>query len=286
MAMSMAMTKTMVLLAVLVITLPTMPTRSMFVASFSTTTKSATSNDYWFARRSTARRRSGFHHCQQCQCAKNDNDNDGGDNIAIGCTDGDDIRENSKYRLDTVPALDTGLDEIDAFYISTISSTRDNDNKNNNAATTVSQSAPYSTTVARIIEALVSIKEKVYGIVRKLFSDLVTIIKRSATKARDWAMEDDIGQLVSSSLALIGFFAFVAAFAAWNIEVLSGGKSKWSGPKNGVTIPVVRGLPDVVTFTTTTGGRGEIESPVVVRFQKPKWKAPKIQTLTERRMLK
>jgi hypothetical protein len=279
---------------VLVITLPTMNKRcSIVVVSFSpspTTKLSATQrNDDWFARKNTAIRRRSSRRWQQFQCAKNDNDIDNdidigdGDTIAIDCTDGDPIiRESnisSNYHLDTVPALDAVLDETDALNDnSTIRSIRDCDSKNNNAATTTTTTTT-TTDIARIIEAFVSIKEKVYGIIRQAFSDLVTILKRSATKARDWAVEDDVGQLVSSSLALIGFFACVAAFAVWNIQVLSGGKSKWSGPKNGITVPVVRGLPDVNTMTATiAGGRGDTESPVVVKFQKPKWKAPRIQT--------
>lgn len=115
----------------------------------------------------------------------------------------------------------------------------------------------------QMIDTFVSIKEQAYKFIRKILSDLVTIIKRSATKARDWAVEDDVGQLVSSALFIIGFYAGVAAFAAWNIEVLSGGKSKWAMPQNGITVPVVK-TP---------------ESPSTeISFQKPKWKVPKIQT--------
>lgn len=133
---------------------------------------------------------------------------------------------------------------------------------NNTETTETLQQLPNS--VAQIIDTFVTIKEKVYGIIRQILSDLVTIIKRSAKKARDWVVEDDVGQLLSSVLAIVGFYILVAAFAAWNIELLSGGKSKWSGPK--ITVPVVKGLPKT----------SEVEG--TIRFQKPKWKAPKIQT--------
>lgn len=116
--------------------------------------------------------------------------------------------------------------------------------------------------IAQMVDNFISAKEVAYTFIRKILSDLITIIRRSATKARDWAVEDDIGQLVSSGLFLVGFFALVAAFAAWNIEVLSGGKSKWSGPQSGITVPMVK-TP---------------KSPSEISFQKPKWKAPKIQT--------
>ena len=45
-------------------------------------------------------------------------------------------------------------------------------------------------------------------------------------------------------------------------------------PENGVRVPVIRGVP----ATQTTSELGKIQSPTVVRFQKPKWKALKIQT--------
>ena len=129
--------------------------------------------------------------------------------------------------------------------------------------TTEPRITPSKDPMEQMIDAFVSIKEQAYQFIRKIFSDLITIIKRSATKARDWAVEDDVGQLVSSALFIIGFYAGVAAFAAWNIEVLSGGKSKWAMPQNGITMPVVK-TP---------------ESPSTeISFQKPKWTVPKIQT--------
>jgi len=168
-------------------------------------------------------------------------------------------------RGDIRNGLDTlvTLEEVETLEIAVPSVSIESANRNNRIES-------HPDPVEQIIDAFVSIKEKVYGTIRQILSDLVTIIKRSAKNARDWAVDDDVGQLVSSGLLLVGFFVFVAAFAAWNIELLSGGKSKWSGPKNGVTIPVVKGLP-------TTASYSEVESPVVVRFQKPKWKAPKIQ---------
>jgi len=178
---------------------------------------------------------------------------------------GADLRGSEMAKFEEVEALEVTLSTLP---IESTSEIIDNalDFESNNTETTeiIQPSLPDS--VAQIIDAFVTIKEKVYGIIRQILSDLVTIIQRSAKKARDWAVEDDVGQLVSSGLAIVGFYILVAAFAAWNIELLSGGKSKWSGPKNGVTVPVVRGLPNT----------SEVES--TIRFQKPKWKAPKIQT--------
>ena len=203
------------------------------------------------------RRRKSLLYLQQGGSIDNEEDN------SFDCESGD-IRVSSNTDLDAMLALEeVELLEIAVPPILSIESANDN----NCTETTGLQSIQDH--VKQIIDAFVSIKEKVYGIIRKILSDLVTIIKRSAKNAREWAVDDDVGQLVSSGLFVVGFFVFVAAFAAWNIELLSGGKSKWSGPKNGVTVPVVKGLP-----TTSSSS----ESPVVIRFQKPKWKAPKIQT--------
>lgn len=119
--------------------------------------------------------------------------------------------------------------------------------------------------IAQILDAIVALKEKTYAIIRQILADIVTIVERSVAKARDWAVEDEAGQLITSALALVGFFALVAAFAAWNISVLSGGRSVWAGPQNGITVPAVRLPPDVAATTS-------------VKFQKPRWKAPEIRT--------
>ena len=132
--------------------------------------------------------------------------------------------------------------------------------------TEIDTAASMTGSFQQILEILVAFKEKVYGRIRSIFRDLVTLISRSAQKAQTWAVEDETGQLVSSSLALVAFFAAVAAFAAWNIQVLSGGKSQWKAP--GVTVPVVRGLPNESTMIQST----------TIRFQKPQWRAPKLQT--------
>mmetsp|Transcript_37743 Transcript_37743/g.76347 ORF Transcript_37743/g.76347 Transcript_37743/m.76347 type:complete len:243 (+) Transcript_37743:116-844(+) len=105
---------------------------------------------------------------------------------------------------------------------------------------------------------LVSRKEDLYASIRQVFSAIVTIIKRSTEKTNAWVRDDAMGQLISSSLALLVFFAAVAAFAAWNIQVLGG--KKWSGPTE-VTVPVVR-------VSNSPSSK--------IQFQKPKWKAPRI----------
>lgn len=110
-----------------------------------------------------------------------------------------------------------------------------------------------------------SLKKQLYARITQLLLDLVTLIKRSVKKSEAWVRDDAVGQLVSSALALVVFFAAVAAFAVWNIEVLGG--KKWSGPKK-VTIPVVR-VPDSSTSYSYNNS---------VKFQQPKWKAPKLQT--------
>ena len=131
--------------------------------------------------------------------------------------------------------------------------------------------------VERVVATFLELKERAYGIVRRAFADLVEIIRRSATKARDWASEDDddsgVRRLLLESLGLIGFFAGVAAFAAWNIQILSGGKSRWSGPAGGVTVPVVR-----VPAATPGGASPPTTATTTVKFQKPVWKAPRIRT--------
>ena len=215
-------------------------------------------------------------HLQQGQS----NGFDKGDDSPIDYKSGD-IRgssnisnNNNNTILDTIPSPETIkeskftkasmiIDDVNG----TIRNNCTRDDNTSNVTETIESPQSFPDSVEQMMDAFVAIKEKAYGFIRRILSDLVTIIKRSATKARDWAVEDDTGQLVSSSLALVGFFALVAAFAAWNIEVLSGGKSKWLGPQNGVTVPVLKGLPAAT------------EAPVaVVKIQKPKWKTPKIQT--------
>mmetsp|Transcript_42337 Transcript_42337/g.45956 ORF Transcript_42337/g.45956 Transcript_42337/m.45956 type:complete len:254 (+) Transcript_42337:106-867(+) len=142
--------------------------------------------------------------------------------------------------------------------------------RNNNSTTTTTTTM--TVTIALLTQfrnEFVSLKEKVYRIIRQLFRDLFILISRSVKKGQDWDIDN--GQLVSSSLILIVFFAAVAAFAAWNIEVLSGGKSQWKAPTNGITVPVIRGvrLPSDDYATTKKNS---------ITIQKPNWKIPKIQT--------
>ena len=115
----------------------------------------------------------------------------------------------------------------------------------------------------RVLELLLSLKQQLYSEIRRVFAALVTIITRSTQKAEAWIRDDAVGQLLSSALGLVLFFAGVAAFAAWNIEVLGG--KKWAGPAE-VTVPVVR-LPDA---SATAAGGG-------IRIQKAQWKAPVIR---------
>ena len=116
--------------------------------------------------------------------------------------------------------------------------------------------------IVRVWNLLMEIKEKCYARIRKVFSDLFTVIQRSTQKTQAWIRDDAVGQLVSSALALIAFFAAVAAFAVWNIEVLGG--KKFAAPTQ-VIIPNVQ-LPESSSV------------PKSVQFQKPKWQAPKITT--------
>ena len=118
-------------------------------------------------------------------------------------------------------------------------------------------------TTQSLFDVFVSFKESIYAKIRQVLSDIITIIKRSVQKTDAWVRDDAVGQLVASALSLIFFFAGVAAFAAWNIEVLGG--KKWSGPSQ-VTVPTVKVPP---AASSTSSG---------VTFQKPKWNFPGIQT--------
>lgn len=118
--------------------------------------------------------------------------------------------------------------------------------------------------IIRLWNSLMTLKEEqLYARIRQLFSKIVTIIQRGTQKTEAWVRDDEVGKLVSSAVALITFFAAVAAFAVWNIELLGG--KKWSGPSQGVTTPTVRLPPQ----SSSSAG---------IQFQKPKWKAPKITT--------
>lgn len=126
-----------------------------------------------------------------------------------------------------------------------------------------------NSTITHLWNSLIALKEELYARIRQLLSKIVTIIQRSTQKTEAWVRDDEVGKLVSSALALITFFAAVAAFAVWNIELLGG--KQWSGPTQ-VTMPTVR-IPES-SKTSSSGG---------IQFQKPKWKAPKITTSYEER---
>lgn len=113
----------------------------------------------------------------------------------------------------------------------------------------------------RIWNFLMTLKEELYAKIRQVFSNLFTIIRRSTEKTEAWIRDDAVGQLVSSALALVAFYAGVAAFAVWNIELLGG--KKFSGPSQ-VIVPSIQ-VP-------------ESSAPKGVKFQKPQWKAPKFTT--------
>jgi len=217
--------------------------------------------------------------CSWKHCATNNNDRDTSSNTKSPAG------SQSGNVNDAIPSGETAQASNDPNLTRTqLSSVSDNGYTENNIEENLSEinqnslenevtsndeidtAASMPSSVQQILEILVAFKEKVYGRIRSIFRDLVTLISRSAQKAQTWAVEDETGQLVSSSLALVAFFAAVAAFAAWNIQVLSGGKSQWKAP--GVTVPVVRGLPNESTMIQST----------TVRFQKPQWRAPKLQT--------
>uniref|UniRef100_A0A7S4R704 Uncharacterized protein n=1 Tax=Ditylum brightwellii TaxID=49249 RepID=A0A7S4R704_9STRA len=119
----------------------------------------------------------------------------------------------------------------------------------------------------QVWNTLLNTKEELYQKIRQLFIDLYTIIQRSTRKGGAWIRQDETGQLVSSALALVAFYAVVATFAVWSIEMMGG--KKFSGPTQGVTVPTLV-LPD--TSSSSGGAKGSIQ------FQKPKWKVPKITT--------
>lgn len=123
-----------------------------------------------------------------------------------------------------------------------------------------------SSEIHRLLELLISLKEKLYKKIRRVLRALVTIITRSTQKTEAWIRDDVVGQLVSSALALVLFFVGVAAFAAWNIELLGG--KKWAGPAE-VTIPVVRVLESSTMSANGDGG---------IKIRKAQWEVPKIRT--------
>lgn len=116
--------------------------------------------------------------------------------------------------------------------------------------------------ILKIWNVFQTLKENLYSNIRQVFYDLYAIIQRSTQKTQAWVRDDAAGQLVSSALALMAFFAAVAAFAVWNIEVLGG--KKFAAPTQ-VIMPKIVQLP-------------ESSAPRSVQFQKPKWQTPKITT--------
>ena len=113
-----------------------------------------------------------------------------------------------------------------------------------------------------LLHKLASIKEAVYTQIRQILSHLIAILTRSLKETKTWVQEDSVGQLVASAAALIAFYAAVAAFAVWNISLLSGSKSQFAMPTQ-VTAPRVK-LPN--------------PQPSSIHFQTPQWKAPKFTT--------
>jgi len=243
-----------------------------FVSAFSTRPRKIVGTAAW-----TNHRRSSV--CSWKYCATNNNDRDVFSNTKNPSgSQSDDVNDAIPSEETAQASNDPNLTRTQLSSVSGNGYTENNIEENQseinqnsleNEVTSndeIDTAASMPSSVQQILEILVAFKEKVYARIRSIFRDLVTLISRSAQKAQTWAIEDETGQLVSSSLALVAFFAAVAAFAAWNIQVLSGGKSQWKAP--GVTVPVVRGLPNESTMIQST----------TVRFQKPQWRAPKLQT--------
>mmetsp|Transcript_32280 Transcript_32280/g.63924 ORF Transcript_32280/g.63924 Transcript_32280/m.63924 type:complete len:238 (+) Transcript_32280:93-806(+) len=111
--------------------------------------------------------------------------------------------------------------------------------------------------VVSLWEAIVSFKEEeVYARIRRAWDGLVSLVSRSVKASGAWVRDDGAGQLAFLFFANFAFLAAVAAFAAWNVELLGG--RKWSGPDTGIVVPKV-----IVPAGSSS-----------VKFQKPVWKFP------------
>ena len=93
-----------------------------------------------------------------------------------------------------------------------------------------------------------------YARVRAVWTRLVSSITEQLSRGRVWLEEEAMGSIWFLAFLNFSFLAGVAAFAAWNIEVLGG--KKWSAPP--IVTPEVRAAPTAKK----------------VVFRKPQWRFP------------
>ena len=104
-----------------------------------------------------------------------------------------------------------------------------------------------------------AVRLDIYARAREVWAELVAFITERLSRARVWLEEDSAGSIWFLAFVNVSFLAAVAAFAAWNIEVLGG--KKWSGPKT-IVQPVLKGAAPATK----------------VVFRRPEWNFPGIKT--------
>lgn len=104
------------------------------------------------------------------------------------------------------------------------------------------------------MEGIDAVRLDFYARVRAVWTRLVSSITEQLSRGRVWLEEEAMGSIWFLAFLNFSFLAGVAAFAAWNIEVLGG--KKWSAPP--IVTPEVRAAPTAKK----------------VVFRKPQWRFP------------